>query len=259
MNKYCWSLILSLIFCTSLNSQKRLAIYETDIIDAKAAKMIQLSLFEGTSSEDAVKEVPEYLISSYSKDDRFIVIDKKNQQIIKSEKERQKSEDFIDGYIVEQGKMEGADYLLRSFITNKGKDLAVRIYDVKNEKILCESSTSFKSAKSAVKFLVADINQKCFELSFEVVRVEEEKKGKAKMILILGGYGQNMGVRDNLDIYTLVSEEISGRVIERKQLLGKGIVNQVQDENFSSVKIVEGGKEINEYLSKGAKLYCTLK
>ncbi|GLR18775.1 hypothetical protein [Portibacter lacus] len=252
-------LVTILCYSSNINAQSRIAIYETDIIDAKQKQLITLSIFEGSSTEEDIQKIPEYLISSYSQDDRFIVIDKKNEQLIKDEKERQKSEDFIDGYIVQQGKLEGAEFLLRSFVTNKGKELAIRIYDVENSQILCESSTPFRNVKNAVESLVSDLNSKCFELYIDVVRVEEEKKGKAKSILILGGNSQNLTNRATVEIFTKVTEEINGRKIERNLPVGKGVISQVQDENFSLVKVLDGGEEIKNRLDQGQKLFCKIK
>lgn len=239
--------------------QKRLAIYDIDVIEKSKQKLITISGFGSDNSSENYSKIPEYILSNYSNDKRFIIIDKKNQQLIKDEKERQKSESFIDGYIVEQGKQEGADYILRSFITNQGKTLVVRVYDVANNKILCESERNTRSYKVAVKDIIQELNETCFSLAHEVVRIEESKKNKVKSLLILGGRSQNISIRNNVELFEIVDEEINGNKFKRRNIIGSGIVSKVQDENFSSVKIMKGGEEIFEKLNGGSKLFCVIK
>ncbi|MBL0288501.1 MAG: hypothetical protein IPQ19_14160 [Bacteroidetes bacterium] len=51
---------------------------------------------------------------------RFTVVDRTNLSALKSEKELQKSEDFIDGYVVDQGKSFGAKYVVTGDLQNIG-------------------------------------------------------------------------------------------------------------------------------------------
>jgi curli biogenesis system outer membrane secretion channel CsgG len=67
-----------------------------------------------------VLELQNQTVQSFSQKSRFTVVDRTNLSALKSEKELQKSEDFIDGYVVDQGKSFGAKYVVTGDLQNIG-------------------------------------------------------------------------------------------------------------------------------------------
>lgn len=250
--------ILTVIFMgislfQALYAQIRVAVYDLDYYNTEQN-------VENLSS--AFKQIPDLLISNYSSDDRFTVIDKKNFKLVKDEKERQKSEDFIDGYIVEQGKQEGADFIVRSSLLNNGKGIVVKYYKVEDGTVECSLERSFGFinlggyVKSAVEDIVQESLVSCFGLAFDVVRAEDTKKDKVKSILIFGGHGNNISRGDYFEVFEIKDEEIGNLVVKRQNVIAEGYISSVEDDNFSILKIKSGGELLSEKLSNGIKLFC---
>lgn len=254
------TLIIAFLACYAFatDAQNRIAIYDIDLNENRSTFV--------DYSGSWLSNIPDYLINFYAGDDRFIVIDRKNDQLIKNEKERQKSEEFIDGYIVEQGKEEGVDYIVRCWLTEKGKELNVRYYDVKNGTVLCERSitlskffTVVTKLQYTVEELAHEANLTCFNLNFEVVRSLDDKKGKTKQILVLAGYSRKVEKGELFEIFEIVEEEIAGKIYARQNVLGEGTIAKIQDVNFSEVKIKKGGEMIFERLKAKTPIYCKYK
>ena len=65
-----------------------------------------------------VTELQEQTLQAFSQKSRFTVVDRTNTSIINTEKELQKSEDFLSGYVVDQGKSIGAKYIVVGELQN---------------------------------------------------------------------------------------------------------------------------------------------
>ncbi len=244
---------LIFLFCTtSLLGQHRIAIYDVE---------------RDPSSSSLLDDVSSYIVSFYASDDRFIVIDKVNSQLIADEQDRQKSEEFIDGYIVAQGAQEGFDYCYYPKYYKKDKLLSVKVYDVAKGTVISEESVELKKSilgtpkdmKASINKIVDKININCFEIRYEVLRcIDKKKKAAAKELLFAIGYNQRAKKDDKYDIYILSEEKVGNRIIERKDIIGTAKISEVQDGNFSTLKVNNGGEEINAALNSGKQLYGSL-
>ena len=67
-----------------------------------------------------VLELQNQTIQSFAQKSRFTVVDRTNLTTLKSEKELQKTEDFMDGYVVDQGKSFGAKFVVTGELQNIG-------------------------------------------------------------------------------------------------------------------------------------------
>ncbi len=208
--------------------------------------------------------VSDYIVNYYVNDSRFTVIDKANSQIIQSELERQKGEEFMDGYIVEQGKQEGFDFMMRPYYDRKEKLLHLKVYDVEKGVVITDQTVPIKNSllgipkdlKSAVNTLIEKVNQKCFEIHYVVVR-SIDKKGKE--VLLAAGHNQKIRAKDVFQVYELVEEIVADVPIIRKVIIGHGKIQEVEDDNFSILKIIDAQQEIVNKLNSGAKLYASTK
>lgn len=241
---------------------KRIAIYDIDIAESRKA-MLQTSF--SPEKRKALRSIPEYLISYYSKSDQFITIDNIRQQLITDEKERQKSEEFIDGYVVEQGKLEGYDYIFFPRYFEKDNDVYVRVYDVANESVFCEVTEKadvglFLNVEKVAMKLIDGLNGSCFSFHVEVVRSADSKPGKkeVKSLLILAGSNQQIKKGYEYEIFQKEIEVVGDKSFERIVHVGEGEIEEVEDENFSILKVKKGGDDIKGLLESGTTLYCRM-
>lgn len=205
------------------------------------------------------------MVDFYSNNKDFITLDRQNLGLISSEKELQKSEDFMDGYVVGQGKNEGLDYLLSGIYDVDTRNLSLRIIDVANEKVkgsvdktLDKNFFGIKDIKQQLTMMLMELNAKCFDALIPLVRVTESKGKKAKMALIAAGKDQKVKLGYWFEIYEIVEEEINGKKIKRQSVIGEGEIEKIEDDNFSILKIDRGNEEIMTATIEKRKLFCRL-
>ena len=243
-------LLLFLVsYSTQLLSQHRIAIYDVE---------------RDAGSSSLLDDVSSYIVGFYASDDRFIVIDKANSQLVSDEQDRQKSEEFIDGYIVAQGAQEGFDYLYYPKYFSKDKKLSIKVYDVAKGTVITNQSVEIKNSilgtpkdmKMSINKVVDKVNSNCFEIRYEVLRCVDKKiKDDAKELLLAVGYNQRAKEGDVYELYVLMEESVGGQTISRKEVVGSGKIDEVQDGNFSILKVSKGGGVIMTNLKGGTKIY----
>ncbi|HFA50152.1 MAG TPA: hypothetical protein ENJ95_14170 [Bacteroidetes bacterium] len=245
-----------------LSAQTRIAVYSTDLSELQTGFSTDIN----EMNRQNLSNVADRIVSFYTNDDRFLVIDRANYNLIEDEQERQKSEEFIDGYVVEQGKQEGADYIFYTKYLRKEKSLYLRVYDVREGKVFCESEQKFdvflgviKDAGKKVAQLLNKVNNECFSVSFPVVRSLDKKAGSKTKILLVA-IGRNQKVKENyeLEVFHTVTEKVGDKEIKREEVIGKGKIDKVEDANFSQLKITKGGEAIALALKNGEALFCKL-
>lgn len=244
--------MLILMSYISLQAQHRLAIYDVQ---------------RPTGSSSLLNDVSSHIVGFYASDDRFIVIDKANSQLIENEQDRQKSEEFIDGYIVQQGMQEGFDYCYYPKYDKKEKTLSVKVYDVAKGTVVTNQEVTLKNTilgtpkdmKSAINKVIEKVNTDCFELRYEIVRcIDKKMKSEAKDLLFALGYNQRAKEQDDYEIYQLVTETIGGKELSRKEVIAKGRILEVQDGNFSTLRVIKGGDVVMTALKAATPLYASL-
>jgi hypothetical protein len=245
-------LSLGLFFSLSLFGQHRIAIFNVQTTAGSIAGLGQVS---------------SQIVAHYASDDRFIVIDKANIQLIKDEQDRQKSEEFIDGYIVNQGKQEGFEYCYYPIYDKKEKLLSVKVYDIEKGTVISNQEVELghtilgtpKNLQSAINKVIEKVNADCFELRYEILRCTDKKmKSKAKNLLFAIGYNQRAKENDTYEIYKLVVESVGGKEYERKEVIAMGEINEIQDANFSILKVTKNGEAVMNALNANEQLYGAL-
>jgi len=242
-------------------AQKRMAVYGIEF--HRSSSSIKIMAGDGRTQMDAV---PSKIINFFSSDPDFIIIDRQNYKLISDEQELQKSETFMDGYVVEQGKQEGADYICRSYYNAKDHILAIRIYDVKAGKVLYTEEKKLSSSwwrgvtelDKQLTVMLHSLSKNAFDKSFPVVRVTKEKKGKAKEILVLAGFSQKLKVHYKMEIIHKVEEKVGNISMMRSEKIGEGEVIKIEDENFSTLKVTDGQSQVGKALNAGEQLECRL-
>ena len=234
----------------------------------------------GQNKETAA--IQDAVTDAFMKTKRFSMVEREKMDQIKSEKNLQKNEDFIDGKVIEQSKSIGAQYIVLGNISKAedktsqawapvvgrvathSYDLAfnIKVVDVSTGEIMATNSFSAKkkSLESALEEVKPDIEKfikENFKITVSVASVEEKNnKGEAVKLLIAGGSSVGMKEANVLKVYEVTELLVDGKKLERKVTVGKIMVAKVEDENFSVCNVTEGGDVIAKKFEANAKLKC---
>lgn len=101
-------LLVSLFVLTILNAQ------------TKKKKTIAITPFDAVSHVPSkyVKAIQTKVVEAFQNTGRFDIVDRTSYNKIKQEKELQKTEDFMDGQVVEQAKMSGAEAIVAGTVNS---------------------------------------------------------------------------------------------------------------------------------------------
>jgi hypothetical protein len=233
-----------------------------------------------TAIEDAVTNV-------FVQTKRFSLVERQKMDQIKSEKNLQKNEDFIDGSVIEQSKSLGAQYIVMGNVTesavqksttrtpfagtisSENCDVAfsIKVVDVTTGEIMASSSFSgsgkgkkaFDNAMEDIKPEIEKFIKENFKVTVSVASVEEKNdKGEAVKVLISGGSSLGMKEGIELKVYEASEMMVDGKKLTRKVTIGKVVVAKVEDENFSVCTVAEGGMAIANKVAASAKVKCEI-
>lgn len=203
-----------------------------------------------------------YLIDEIGKDQNLVMVERKLINIITEEREYQKSEDFLDGYVVSQGKSIAADYLIDATVFLEKNKLSISIYSVGDNMVVASAIVKFKynlvtgsNLQKEVAEAFNTMKTKVFPHLILVVRPLKEGK-TIKELLIAGGLADNLQEKQTMDIFYIKEEIIQGSKTHREITIAKGVIDRVEGSNFSVLILKQGGKEVKELLDNNIELYC---
>jgi hypothetical protein len=224
---------------------------------------------------------------AFLKTKRFSLVERDKMDKLKSENNLQKSDDFIDGSVIEQSKTLGAQYVVLGNIskgslyqktttapfvgnvTSYDGEIAfnIRVVDVATGEIMASNSfsasekgkTGFEDALKEIKPQIEKFIKDNFKLSASIASVEEKNSnGDATKVLISGGSSNGVSVNNSFRVYELSEMEVDGKKLARKKTLGTIVVEKIEDENFSICTVKEGGADIAKKVAAGAKVKCEI-
>jgi hypothetical protein len=232
-----------------------------------------------TAIQDAVSD-------AFLKTKRFSLVEREKMEQLKSEKNLQKEEDFIDGTVIEQSKSLGAQFVvlgnvIKAKVEEKTTNMVyvstttkiaevsfnIRIVDVTTGEIVASNSFNktakgknpFDEALNDIKPEIEKFIKDNFKITASIVSVEEKNSnGDATKVLISGGSSTGVMEKNEFKIFEVSELVVDGKKLTRKKTIGKLIVTKVEDENFSICTITEGGAEIAKKIEAGAKIKCEL-
>lgn len=105
---------------------------------------------DGSANSQAVNSVQETVTNAFVKTKRFNIVDRSKMDALKQEKNLQKSEDFIDGAVVQQGVALGANFLISGHLISAQAEEMVAEDDKGNK-------TLTYKAKLAISLKVMDV------------------------------------------------------------------------------------------------------
>lgn len=244
----------------------RVGITKTDVSQFQLKTSLWESLLlVDLTQPNALTTISDKLVSAYTNDPGFKVVDFRSYDLVSEERERQKGEEFIDGYIVEQGKSEGVNFILSPLFVATDNEITVRVIDVADGTLVCSAATPIIKGKTGVEYtryytalLIQQLNGRCFNVQYPVVRMLKEKPGDAKEILVAYGLALQAKEKQVLGIFINQVEMVNGAEVERQLQIGEGIVEVVEDDNFSIVVVKKGGDKIFQALTDGADVFVRL-
>jgi len=262
-------------------------------------KTIAITSFKsigGEISRIKSQSISDKVIESFSKTNRFVIVDRTNFKELKAEKELQKTEDFIDGTTVAQSSLQGAEYLVSGIVNRIGYirsvsekgvvsysakiHLTLKVIDIETGKVLANEmikakqsfggsllstalsggdSTRGAAFSNALKGMQKSIDKfvgKYFPVTTQIIEITESSSGKAKEMLINIGTGKGAKKGQQFKIFELKSMKVGGKTIIRNIELGKIKISKVEGEEISQAKVKSGGKEILEKFNAGVKIEC---
>jgi len=276
-------LLTLIIVAINLNAQEKVSV-----------GILPFTYVNGSASLQDVTSIQEEVTNAFVKTKRFSVVDRSKMDALKKEKELQKSEDFIDGSVVEQGKSVGAEYLISGHVTAISADelvvtdsktgqkssggwkaklsLTLKVIDVstgevtKSETIEPKTGSTFqqmtigsisgpKTKDAAIAKAIKDIQGKIDDFVSKNFPISATiVEFQDKKVLVSGG--SNIGIEKGteLKVYEVTYIDVSGKKMERKKEIGKLKVSKVEDENFSTCDVKSGFDEIKAKFDSKANI-----
>jgi len=209
------------------------------------------------------KEARSEIVESFVKFGSFSVVDREATQLVQQELELQKSEAFMDGKVVEQGKAVGAEFIAKGYYHSKEGKFVLKIVDVSTGNTIetDEYKMDFFAAnyrKHLRKMVYRIANRWLSGAKITVMRSLEDKGESTQRVLLAGGSGKGLKVGTMLEVFIIELEEIDGESLERFAAIGKMKVDRVENANFANAKVRSGEKEIFRHFAANKKLYCRI-
>lgn len=212
--------------------------------------------YYSVANEKATAEYQAVVSGVFVSDKRFSVVERGKIYLIERERELQKSEDFINGQVVQQGVSIGADFLVTGYANSQKQVLTLSLYEVASGKLLGKEDLDLTLAYKLRVLVRQQFIQKYFPLpGIKLVKVLEGGP-KAESVLIAAGTKAGIIRKETLEVKELTYEETDGQLLEREVTIGQIKVVQVENENFSICKVEEGQKAIAEKVAGGVRLFC---
>ncbi|WP_439131841.1 hypothetical protein [Polaribacter sp.] len=222
--------------------------------------------------------VSERVLDVLNQQNRFQVIDldgTARKEAIQKAQENYKSENWL-----EANKSISAEYTLTGVLTsikflrlNAGKGYkatityTTKIINTESGEIIQNGTATFSSGNSEIKLTPESALQSAiqttinplkeyfsssFPIKLNLVRIEEEKKSKATVVLLDGG--SKIGITKGQKFQVYFIDNSLGKPLPR--IIGEVKITNVLSEDFSDAKVTDGGKKIYKTLNENKKLIC---
>lgn len=114
--------------------------------------ILAFTYVQGAANPQNVNSIQETVTDAFVKTKRFNIVDRTKMDALKREKELQKSEDFIDGKVIQQGISLGADYLISGHVISAQAEQMETAPNSKTGEVI----VTYK-AKLAIQLKVIDV------------------------------------------------------------------------------------------------------
>lgn len=190
----------------------------------------------GAATDQDAIAISDAVTDGFVRTKRFSIVYRSKADKIFAGLDLQKSEEYVDGSIVEEGKILGAEFLIAGNVRSAIPEAAVA-----------------KAIKN-IEPMIDEFVSRNFPVTFFVVEIMETKNGEATKVLISGGTGFGLKKSDKLKIVELIDLDVDGNKFTRKKVIGEIKVTEVEDENFSQCQVTSGGIDIKNKFEAKARL-----
>lgn len=256
--------LLFLFFISSLLGQE--SKINLGVLDFKMLKKTQKLFGSNTTNEykNAVESSKIYVIERFIQDSRFEIVERSKLNLVKSELELQKSENFMDGYVVDQDKSIGADYLLYGIFNPDNKELTLSLFSVTDNNVKANQVIPIKKTfwgiekyKENIQDATSQLIDKEFPVLIPMIEILDGDS-KAKEVLVAGGSKNGFNNHDLVVFYYESFKIVKQDTFNRQITIASGKIEEVENENFSRIKIKKGKKEIKDMFDSGTNILCKL-
>lgn len=261
--------ILILIFLKSNFIYAQSSEIHIGILEFTALKKSQKLIgFNNPNKYNNLKQNVEiYIIERLIQDKRFVIVERSKLNLISKELELQKSENFMDGYVVTQGKQIGAEYLMSGILNPDSKELILSFYSVINNEVIYKKAIQLKSdfwsdkdIKNDIQAEVSEMIDQLFPIEIPLVEVLEFSSDKVPKVVLVGGGSKNGFINNEyVNLYINESKVVQNKTMDREITIATGKILEVENENFSRIKIQNGNKELGNQLNNRSTILCKLK
>lgn len=285
LTKQIFSLLVMLTFCSYSFGQNKTLI---GIVPFKSPVQNNNAYYSRSSTSlEYTIAIQDAVSDAFLKTKRFSLVEREKMDQLKSEKNLQKDEDFIDGQVIEQSKSLGAQYVVLGNISKANLEtkqtnipyagtttsyvseisFSIRIVDVSTGEIIASNSFSktakgksaFEEALKEIKPEIEIFIKENFKVVVSIANVEEKNSnGDITKVLISGGSSTGVSENNQFKVFEVSELLVDGKKLMRKKTIGKIVVAKVEDENFSLCNVLEGGADIAKKMEAGAKIKCEL-
>lgn len=259
--------------------------------------ILPFTFVNGAANQQTVNSIQETVTNGFVKTKRFNIVDRTKMDALRNEKNLQKSEDFIDGTVVQQGVSLGANFLVSGHVVSANAEqmraddgtltyktklsINLKVIDVATGQVMSSETIEPKSGNSllgalgvgaaspeasiakAIKGIedkVDDFVGRNFPLSFFIAEIQEkDSKGAAVKLMIAGGTEFGLSKGDKLKVVEISVIEVGGKKLTRKKEIGELKITKVEDENFSTCSVSSGGVDITSKFEAKANLQVVTK
>lgn len=232
-------------------------------------------------------KVEDFVTDKFVNTKRFDIVDRASLGELQSEKQLQRTEDFIDGKVIEQSKTLGADYLVGIYISTLdilkndsyfGCKMAftIRVMDISTSQVVATETFTgsagtglisfIATADAAVEKALAGVSAKMddfissnFAIKASIANIEEsDATGAATKVLISAGSSNGVAVGQFLKVMETIEMQVDGKTLQRKKEIGQLEITSIEDENFSVCTVLKGGVDIAKKKAEGKKLQAII-
>lgn len=216
---------------------------------------------EGPSAD--CRTLQDAVSSALNSDVRVQLITQTEQAAVEAERELQRSEDFMEGYVVEQWMAQGVEYFLTGSISPTQQRLVLSLHRGYDQNLMIRKELTFTPAawsqpgerRRLVLTALQQVLTELFPADVPLVKVINGSKRKARTVLIAGGSKQRLQRHQELLVKTTVIDDDGEQVRSRAITIASIVVEEVENENFSRCVIMSGGRAVQEALDKGQEVF----
>lgn len=156
--------------------------------------ILPFTYVENAARFQDVNSIQETVTNAFVKTKRFSIVDRSKMDALKREKELQKSDDFIDGSVVEQGKNVGATFLISGHVisalaeqmrSDDGKGnvsisykaklaISLKVIDVSTGEVITSQTIEPKSGSTLAGMLGVGASSASEAISRSIIKIEDK-------------------------------------------------------------------------------------